>query len=364
MHRSDLDEDRLDLPSRIDAVWPVERWRTVPVVVAVSGGGDSMALLRSLIDLTGRTSPLTVENAGGLIVAHINHGRRGDASDRDEQFTRRFAQSHRLRFESARQTSDQDDEAGMAKFRHTCLSNIARRCGARYVALGHHRDDNVETMLHQLFRGTGPAGLCGMPMFRSDPGDDLVWARPMIGIDRRSIARFLSDRNQPFCDDHTNQQTRYTRNWIRHDLLPIIEQRFPDAAAKMQTTIASMQTWRSTIESLADDFLHRRAQFSPHRVTIDRRATDIAPGNDSAINSSTITDPAIIITALQHIWRTMGWPRQSMTSNHYDKLCLILAGDQPDRFDLPGGIEVMADLQQVTLWQRHPTTEIGPVADH
>jgi tRNA(Ile)-lysidine synthase len=183
------------------------------VIVAISGGIDSMVLL----DLLAGERNLT------LIVAHVNHGLRGEESDGDEAFVRAHAESRGLAFRT-----DRPDVAGTASQVGTGIQETARRLrydfleivrlstGGGKIATGHNLDDNAETILLNLFRGTGVRGLAGIPVRR----ENIV--RPLLFASREEIAAYAADAGIPFREDSSNASDAYARNVVRHHVLPRI----------------------------------------------------------------------------------------------------------------------------------------------
>ncbi len=164
--------DPLPLEHKLAQAWPSDRWRDVGVLVAVSGGPDSVALLRALR----RIAPA---GRGSLRVAHFNHRWRGAEADQDQRFVVTLCESLGLACEvgaadPARQGMAPDGlEAAARDARYRFLVETAQRTGARYVVTGHTADDQAETILHHIVRGTGLLGLSGMrPARRSAP-----WSR-------------------------------------------------------------------------------------------------------------------------------------------------------------------------------------------
>ena len=185
-------------------------------LVAVSGGGDSVGLLRILHCLAG---PLGLR----LSVAHLDHGARGDAARADAAFTAALAGSLELPFVLGtwRPTRSGHFESDARRARYEWLTEAARARGASVIAVGHTRDDQAETILHRIVRGTGPRGLAGMPRTRilaSKPRITLT--RPLLGVSRHDVRGYLAELKQPFRDDESNADLTRTRARLRHDLLP------------------------------------------------------------------------------------------------------------------------------------------------
>ncbi|MEM6472595.1 MAG: tRNA lysidine(34) synthetase TilS, partial [Planctomycetota bacterium] len=219
----------LQLKQQLEASWPSKNRRSVGVVVGCSGGADSIALLRCLAEIRNQ-----VGGEGFLVAAHFNHRLRGEASDGDERFVSDAASVLNVSFvsESNQSGGGAFDEATLRNQRYAFFRNTLQRTGARYLALAHSADDNVETVLHHFMRGTGPAGLTGMSAFREfGPGDesDFIIARPLLRCRRELIRAALREREQSWREDASNTDDRYSRNWIRRQLLPLIESRYPVA---------------------------------------------------------------------------------------------------------------------------------------
>lgn len=191
------------------------------VLVAVSGGADSTALLHVLIELSAEM-PLR------LGVAHLNHRLRGDDSAADADFVARMAAGYGIpcftksvdtRAYAIRRRLSLEDAGRRLRYRF--LLHTARRYGYDRVAVGHHREDNAETVLMGLLRGSGATGLGGIAAVRPD---GIV--RPMIDLPRRMIHEYLSARGLAFVSDRSNSDIRLMRNKIRLELLPLLEADF------------------------------------------------------------------------------------------------------------------------------------------
>lgn len=191
------------------------------LLVAVSGGADSTAMLHVLLALSG-------DMRLRLGVAHLNHGLRGKESDADAEFVASLAGSHRLPFHSdsvnaqsfARQRKLSLEEA-CRLLRYRFLLETAARYGYDRVAVGHHREDHAESVLMALLRGSGATGLRGMAAVRAD---GIV--RPMIDLPRDSIHRYAKSHGLAFVTDRTNLDTALLRNRIRHELIPLLASGF------------------------------------------------------------------------------------------------------------------------------------------
>lgn len=323
------------LLSQIAGDWPPQRWRHVGVLIACSGGADSVGMTTALHELRKQGSDAP---RGFLVVAHFNHRLRGDQSDGDETFVSDLAARFHLPL-AVRRASQQEasDEATLRRQRLEFLADAAHARGCRYVALAHSLDDNVETVLHHLMRGTGPSGIAGIRNAR-DLDEDLVLVRPMLGIRREMIRRGLTEIGQAWREDASNDDLHYRRNWIRHRLIPLIESEFPQGVDAIGRAIEGQKEWRVLIQRQAQDWC-RRAIIEPdgHRLIVPRDSDTASP---------------ILVAAIQQLWKQLDWRQQEMTRTHWLRIAATIGGDVDERYSLPGAIEVDAARLQVEFRPR------------
>ena len=221
------------------------------IAVGVSGGADSVALLRFL-------AALRPQFGWDLVVCHIHHGLRGAEADRDECFVRALAEQLGLPCAVSR-----IDAAALALRDHISVEEAGRM--ARYaffaqtageggrIATAHTLDDSIETVLMNLVRGTGLRGLCGIPRIRGNI------VRPLLDCTRAEVEDYLGTLGQPYCTDSTNLTDDYTRNRIRHDILPrlcALNPNFPGAMARMLPRLAAQQALTDCLAAQAAQQLH------------------------------------------------------------------------------------------------------------
>jgi tRNA(Ile)-lysidine synthase len=329
----------LSFEQRLAEAWPPADWRGVTVLVAVSGGPDSVALLRALYRLSDQTGPV-----GRLVVAHFNHRLRSEADD-EEAFVRELSKQLDLPCESARAdpaTLDQGDglEAAAREARYGFLRASAERLGARYLAVGHTADDQVETILHHILRGTGLAGLGGMPRARPlSPAVTVI--RPLLGLHRRDVEEYLRELGQTYCQDATNLSLHHTRNRLRHELLPLLRERFnplvKDALLRLGALAAE-----------AHEVLVRRAD------DLARQVASELPGGETSVDCRSLADqPRYVVREMFcQIWRRHGWPLQDMTFRHWEDLVEMTSAAQRGarlRRVFPGGILAHAESDTLRL---------------
>lgn len=199
------------------------------IVAAVSGGADSVCLLKLLKDLR-------EEMGYSLTAVHVHHGLRGEEADRDSRFTKELCERWgipcRLEYVNVREYAAShklsEEEAGRI-LRYQALEEervrSAKGEAGAYIATAHHKDDDAETILHNLFRGSGIRGLGGIRPVRNGI------IRPLLCVTRQEIEEYLKEQKQDFCQDSTNQSGDYTRNRIRNSILPEIRQEINEGAA-------------------------------------------------------------------------------------------------------------------------------------
>ena len=196
------------------------------VIAGVSGGADSVCLFLMLLELR--------EKIGfDLIAVHVHHGLRGEAADQDQQFVEALCEQHRIPLEIfrvnlesiAKKRKQSLEEAGRM-VRREAFDSVCKKYGGNKIALAHHQNDNAETLLWNLSRGTGLDGLGGIRPVNGK------FIRPLLCMNRKEIEEYLAKRKQSYCIDETNAGTDYTRNKLRHLVLPILEEQVNSAAVR------------------------------------------------------------------------------------------------------------------------------------
>jgi tRNA(Ile)-lysidine synthetase-like protein len=213
-----------------------------PALVAVSGGPDSLALL----DLLAATSG---DHALDLVVAHVDHGI-GEQSAVVAARVREAAVKYSVPFEIERLALGRSaTETTAREARYRALGVMAGRVGARTIALAHHADDQAETVLMRLLRGSGPAGLAAM---QPRPGI----FRPLLPFRREELARYLQDRGIEAWHDPANADPKHLRSWLRQAVMPVIAERLPDVVRRLgeaaEQAGRNNAAWGALLETLPD----------------------------------------------------------------------------------------------------------------
>ena len=318
-------DGRGEFLDRLAAGLPAHGFWSMPVLVACSGGADSVALLLGLA----RLAPVP----GRLVVAHVEHDLRAAAAAADREFVARLAARLGLPFVwrrvavAAAPRGGEGLEARARRLRYEFLEEAALERGARHVVVAHTADDQAETILHRLLRGTGIAGLAGMPAARQlAPGVSLL--RPLVDVPRATVRAFLATAAQGWREDETNADTRLARNFVRHELLArAAAGPYPAAAAGLVRLGRQAERVAAALASAAEHLLetHARRQADGGIVV---HATPLAA-----------LDPHLVAEVFVALWRREDWPRRDMTARHYAQLARLVAAGGPPA-DLPAGVRV------------------------
>jgi len=233
------------------------------VLAAVSGGPDSVALLIILNRLSAQEYDLT------LAVAHLNHGLRGSESDQEEMFVRRLCESLKIPFFSRKADIGEAlrrDKGSLEEIcrreRYAFFDELRRREGMNRVALGHHLDDQAETVLMRLLRGSGPEGLTGMAPVR-----DRIYIRPLIEVTRKEILAFLKQEGASFVEDPSNEREICLRNRIRKSLLPALVDGYnPRLVENLGRTAEIIRQEEDYLQGIVEDIMNQWNAAGPDEM--------------------------------------------------------------------------------------------------
>jgi tRNA(Ile)-lysidine synthase len=319
------------------------------VLVAVSGGADSTALLLGL-ESVAREFGLSV------VAAHLDHGLRGDASAADRDHVRRLCRRLRIRLLSARVDAAARmgrerlrGESGLRVLRRRFLLAAARRAEAVAIATGHTADDQLETVLMRLARGTGPTGLGGMRPRRGR------WLKPLLEVDRATIEAELGRHRVTWREDATNAQPEFARSRLRHDVVPALVRALAPGAdpvraratlARNAARAAAEATWGAhRLERTAEALLRDAARIQPTGIALD--STRLAP-----------YPFAVRRMVLRRLWRRLDPAAPGLTRPVLDGLDRLIG--RPNGMavmDLPAGWRAELDRNRMLSFHR---TEHAP----
>lgn len=236
------------------------------LLVALSGGADSVAMLRVLLLLDFRCEAL-----------HCNFHLRGEDSDRDQLFVQRLCEQldvplHSVHFDTFKYAHEESLSIEMAarELRYQFFEQESKKRDEAFVAIGHHLNDNIETVLQHLAMGCGIAGLRGIPPQRDR------YIRPLIDCRQASIRSFLALLEQSYCEDATNQEIIFERNYIRHELAPRFTRLNPSYEEAFQRTIANVRESEKLVK-YALERLKKEAQIDEKGLVFDAHKIAFSP---------------------------------------------------------------------------------------
>jgi len=326
---------KTDFQARFQQIVECEQWFGLgeSLLLAVSGGPDSVAML-SLFSELNRKPNFSLQ----LSVLHVNHHLRGADSDADADFVQKLCRSLRIPC-----TVESVDVAERAKAEKISIEQAGRLCrfelfericlktGIKAVALAHHADDNAETILHRIIRGAGLRGLAGIrPRRQLYEGGDVYVIRPLLTFRRAEILKYLDERHIAYRQDVSNASLSHTRNRIRHELLPLLRERFNPQAEEALLRLAEQargvnaylaETGERMLDSLVIE--HDDRQLVLHCPLLVRK-------------------PRVIQTQLiRGAILRMGCPEGELTYGHLNAVADLASGSEGSKsLDLPAGLRV------------------------
>jgi len=307
---------------------------TDKILLAVSGGADSMALMYAMCTLK-RTGILS----GEIFCAHINHQLRPGESDLDEDFVAAQAKSLNLPittrridvrgFASANRLSI---ETAARQLRLESLLDIARHNNCGCIATGHQKNDNAETVLQRLARGTGFRGLAGIWPMRVFQGN-IRFIRPLLCVTRSEILNHLEKRNLNWRVDHTNADCTYRRNYIRHRLLPALQQDCAGCIVEQLAELAeSARRFHNMVCHQADNVWSQLARHTSGGLA-DSAGDRVALKLENFLPEH----PAVKVELIRRSLAAIGSGEKNLTHRHYEGICQLAHQNEGfRRVELPG----------------------------
>jgi len=228
--------------------------RSEPILVAFSGGADSSALLHILC----RYSKLS---GAKIFAAHVNHGIRGDEADRDEKFCKELCDSLgveifvlRADVPSIAKERKESIETAARLVRYEFFERVMKENGIRILATAHNANDNLETLIFNISRGSGLSGLCGIPSTR--PMGSTTVIRPMLAMQKSEIIKYCQEHSLNFVTDSTNTDTDYTRNLIRAEIIPVMQKINSGALRNAERMCQNLREDSLCLENMAEGFIN------------------------------------------------------------------------------------------------------------
>ncbi len=299
------------------------------VILGLSGGADSVCLLHCLLAFD--RFPIWVS------AVHINHGLRGEESKRDEEFVRALCMKkalslHVAAFDVAKEAAERRlslEETGRI-LRAQEFERVRQEVGATKIALAHNKNDNAETLLMRLFRGTGLEGLSGIPAVRG------FYIRPLLETEREEIEAYLSAVHGSFVQDSTNFQLLYSRNKIRNFYLPQIQKDFNASIIKTLAKSAELfKEENAFLEAMAKEGLFRCTEHSQQKGLCIQTLSTYAPVLQKRIVRLFLKNynPSLKDYSYQHVEAVLG----------------LLKKQSGKKIELPGGLSVYREFERLCI---------------
>ena len=301
------------------------------ILAAISGGADSVAMLHLLVQ--------ALPPDGKLAVAHVNHGLRGADSDADADFVRILASQLELRFFEHRLAAGTvSNENSARNLRYEFLVQQAEQIGFRYLATAHTADDQTETVLHRIVRGTGLSGLAGIPAVRViTPAVTLL--RPLLHVNRKMILACLESLGATFRHDKTNAENHFTRNRIRNQLLPILREEFNP---QVDEALCRLATLASEHESVHSELLDGLIDTVLVEQTAARVVLDVLPLQRCSV--------PLLREVFMRVWNQQNFPLREMDYQQWSMLAELFQS-AGGRRNLPGGMTAECTQQYFVIKQ-------------
>lgn len=309
------------------------------LLLAVSGGADSTALLQVMHVL--RTEKVF---AAELLCAHINHQLRAGDADLDQQFV--VAQAAKLKLPVTTRRLDVRGcsrrnrlsiETAARELRIRALSDIAKTCNCDAIVTAHQKNDNAETVLQRLTRGTGFRGLAGIWPARVF-ADGTKFVRPLLCVGRDQIVAYLRERNLKWRGDHTNADCTYRRNYIRHCLLPEVQRHCADSVPEQLFELAqSARRFHTSVCARAERLWPELARNIGREIALDLQMFLHEP-------------PPVKIELIRRSLARLGCGERDLTRRHYKSMLQLAEQNVTGRkIELPGGFIVCCEYGGLIL---------------
>ena len=304
------------------------------ILLGLSGGADSVCLFLVLSELA-KSWELT------LVPVHVNHNLRGGEAMQDQRFCEELCRRHQRELtvvsvpvaELAREHGWTLEEAGR-NARYRAFGELAGQHQCNRIAVAHHKNDQAETVLFQLFRGSRVKGLSGM----SAANGSII--RPLLCVTREEIEAYLQEKQQEYCIDHTNLCEEYTRNLIRHKILPLAEQLQPKAVEHVAETAGYLER--------VEDLLERQTRVLYQQAVIRK---ENAPQGQEVVLSIPVlkgAEPLLAERVLYQALCTAAGGKKDIASVFVTDCMALLKKQTGRRVNLPGGL--LAKKQYEELW--------------
>jgi tRNA(Ile)-lysidine synthase len=309
------------------------------LLLAVSGGADSTALLQAMHAL--RAEKIF---AAELLCAHMNHQLRAPDADLDQEFVVTQAAKLKLPVTTRRldvrgysRRNKLSIETAARELRIRALSDIAKACNCDAIVTAHQKNDNAETVLQRLTRGTGFRGLAGIWPARVF-ADGIRFVSPLLCVGRDQIVAYLRERNLKWRRDHTNADCTYRRNYIRHRLLPEVQRHCADSVVERLFELTqSARRFHASVCARAEELWPDLADNVGGEITLDLKIFLHEP-------------PPVKVELIRRSLARLGCGERDLTRRHYESILQLAEHNVTGRkMELPGGFVVCREYGDLIL---------------
>jgi len=303
------------------------------IVIGVSGGADSVCLFHVMLQL----APIYQFT---LFVVHVNHGIRGEEADEDEAYVKELCDKNGISFivvkanvpEIANFEGLSEEEAGR-KVRYEAFYDCYHKNKCNKIAIAHNRNDNAETILFHLFRGSGIKGLTGIPATR----DDII--RPLLCISRDKIENYLGENKISYCTDRTNLTEDYSRNKIRHRIINFAQE---EINSKVIEHIVNAAHQLKEI----DQYLEKNVKIAYEKVVIFKEEQDTY---EIVIEGLKQEDLVIQKGIIRKIFWQLAHQLKDVEAIHVELILALLTKEVGKSLNLPYGIQAVKRYHEITM---------------
>ncbi|MBN1343398.1 MAG: tRNA lysidine(34) synthetase TilS [Phycisphaerae bacterium] len=319
-----------------------------PVVLAVSGGPDSMAMLHGLVELN------QVDEMGWVLhVAHLNHQIRGREADDDADFVARQAKVLALGCTVERedipalasQTKRSIEETARTR-RYEFLEKVCLRVDAQIVATAHQADDNAETVLHHILRGTGLRGLAGISRSRPiRPGSPIRLIRPMLGLRRAELVDYLDEMGLAYRHDRSNESDEHTRNRLRNRVIPLLREQVNPQVTDALLRLAEQAEW-------FEHYLEATAARTFETLIVTQTDQELVLNAETLLKKSPIIQTELIRRAIMTLWAAPAYRGieidRELSFHHLQSVARLAANPGSGKqLSLPAGMTVLRQYRRL-----------------
>lgn len=298
------------------------------LVVGLSGGPDSVCLLHALSQLK-KTMPLT------LYAAHLNHNLRGMDANQDAGFAMAFSKQLGIhcivKSEQVEEVAKREKlsiEAAARQCRYNFLEEVANKIGADKIAVAHHLNDQAETLLLHLLRGSGLTGLVGMVQQR----ERII--RPLLKIRREEILRYCEEHQLTYCHDATNDEPVVMRNRVRLELIPLMETYNPEVVKALGRTAALLERDEEALNTLSEE-AWAQCSRQDQKDTFETHSLKNLPD-------------AILSRVIRRIWRSQTETNHTLQLVHVEQVMKAVRTSLGEKhFQLPGGVTLTVTREEL-----------------